>query len=108
VNALLVTLNILAGLFLIGVVLLQSGKGADMGAVFGGASSTVFGPSGAGNVLTKLTVATAVVFMLSSLLLAVLSAQQSSVFDDFSAEPAAVVETVPAAQESTGGGMEDN
>ena len=91
-NTLLIVLNIMAGLFLIGVVLLQSGKGADMGAVFGGASSTVFGPSGAGNVLTKLTVATAVVFMASSLLLAVISARERSVFDDFSSgEPAAAV-----------------
>ncbi len=99
-NALLVVLNILAGLFLIGVVLLQSGKGADMGAVFGGASSTVFGPSGAGNVLTKLTVATAVVFMASSLLLAVISARERSVFDDFTAEPAAVTEPAAGTDEN--------
>ena len=83
-NAVLITLNICAGLFLIGVVLLQSGKGADMGAAFGGASSTVFGPSGAGNVLTKVTAATAATFMITSLLLAVISAQQESVFDGVS------------------------
>lgn len=77
----LTALNILAGLFLIGVVLLQSGKGADMGAAFGGGSATVFGPSGAGNFLTKLTAATAAAFMITSLLLAVLSAKQVSLFD---------------------------
>ena len=86
-TALLITLNILAGLFLIGVVLLQSGKGADMGAAFGGATSTVFGPSGSGSALTKATAATAAVFMGSSLMLAVLSAKDTSVFDGM-AEPA--------------------
>ncbi len=59
--------HILACIFLVLVVLLQTGKGADMGAVFGGSSSTVFGSSGAGNLLTKLTTATAIVFMLTSL-----------------------------------------
>ncbi len=98
-SILLVTLNILAALFLIGVVLLQSGKGADMGAAFGGASSTVFGPSGAGNLLTKLTAASAAVFMLTSLGLAVISAQDDSVFDGLS-EPTtqAPPPIVPAAQ----------
>ena len=47
-TAILIAINILAGLFLVGVVLLQSGKGADMGAAFGGAGSTVFGPPTAG------------------------------------------------------------
>ncbi len=89
---LLMTLNILAGLFLIGVVLLQSGKGADMGAAFGGASSTVFGPSGAGNVLTKVTAATAATFMITSLLLAVISSRQESVFDGV---PDPTAETAP-------------
>jgi preprotein translocase subunit SecG len=79
-TALLIALNILAGLFLIGVVLLQSGKGADMGAAFGGASSTVFGTSGAGNLLTKITAATAAIFMGTSFALAVLGTRDQSVF----------------------------
>ena len=78
--AVLIAFNILAGLFLIGVVLLQSGKGADMGAAFGGSSSTVFGASGAGNVLTKITAGTAAVFMGTSLILAVTSTRYQSVF----------------------------
>jgi preprotein translocase subunit SecG len=75
--------HIIACLFLIGVVLLQQGKGADMGAVFGGSSSTVFGSSGAGNFLTRLTTAMAVVFMLTSLTLTYSSARRlgSTVFD---------------------------
>jgi preprotein translocase subunit SecG len=57
-------------LFLIAVVLLQHGKGADIGAAFGGgASNTVFGSRGAGNFLTKLTTFSVVVFMLTSLTL---------------------------------------
>src|SRR5438034_5520934 len=70
-------------LLLIGVVLLQQGKGADMGAVFGGSSSTLFGSSGAGNFLTKVTTGGAIVFMLTSLSLTYLSARRlgSTVFD---------------------------
>lgn len=76
-------IHIIACLFLIGVVLLQQGKGADMGAVFGGSSSTIFGSSGAGNFLTRLTTAMAVVFMLTSLALTYSSARRlgSTVFD---------------------------
>jgi preprotein translocase subunit SecG len=61
--------HILSCFFLIVVVLLQTGKGADMGAVFGGGSQTLFGSGGAGNFLTRLTTATAIVFMLTSLIL---------------------------------------
>jgi len=66
---LLTVIHILSCFFLIVVVLLQTGKGADMGAVFGGGSQTLFGSGGAGNFLTRLTTATAVIFMLTSLIL---------------------------------------
>ena len=60
--------------FLIAVVLLQHGKGADIGAAFGGgASNTVFGGRGAGNFLTKLTTASVIVFMTTSLVLSYFS-----------------------------------
>ena len=62
-------IHVFACLFLIVVVLLQTGKGADMGAVFGGGSQTLFGSGGAGNLLTKLTTGTAVAFMVTSLVL---------------------------------------
>ena len=62
-------IHILSCFFLIVVVLLQTGKGADMGAVFGGGSQTLFGSGGAGNFLTRLTTATAIVFMVTSLIL---------------------------------------
>ncbi len=89
--------HIIAAVVLIGVVLLQSGKGADMGAAFGGGGggSTVFGPSGPGNMLTRLTTIMAIVFMATSLTLAVLSAKRTSVFDDVE-EPATL--TVPATE----------
>ena len=66
---LVTVIHVIAGIILVLVVLLQAGKGADMGAVFGGASSTIFGSSGAGNFLTRLTTGAAVVFMTTSLTL---------------------------------------
>lgn len=60
-------------IFLILVVLLQAGRGGGMGAAFGGASQTVFGASGAGNFLTRLTVIMAALFMLLSATLAFIS-----------------------------------
>src|SRR5215831_8526497 len=83
--------HVLACIFLVLVVLLQTGKGADMGAVFGGSSSTVFGSSGAGTFLTRLTTATAVVFMFTSLSLTYFSARRNTatVFDSGSFSPPA-------------------
>ena len=81
----LIGLHVFACIFLIAVVLLQTGKGADMGAVFGGGSSeTVFGSSGAGNFLTKLTTGIAILFMLTSLVMTYGLARQTSqsLFDD--------------------------
>jgi len=66
---LVTVVHVIACVILVLVVLLQAGKGADMGAVFGGASSTIFGSSGAGNFLTRLTTGAAVVFMTTSLAL---------------------------------------
>ena len=64
-------LHVIVCLFLIAVVLLQRGKGAQVGAVFGGGGgATMFGGRGAGNFLTKLTTGAAIVFMLTSLSLA--------------------------------------
>jgi len=68
-NTLVTILHVLACFVLIFVVLLQAGKGANMGAAFGGSSQTVFGSSGAGTFLGKLTATVAVIFMLTSLIL---------------------------------------
>jgi len=76
--AALSVLHVIVCFFLIAVVLLQRGKGAEMGAVFGGgASSTVFGSSGAGNFLTLLTKICALPFMLTSGSLSYLYTQQA-------------------------------
>lgn len=75
-------IHVIVSLGLILVVLLQTGK-ADMGAVFGGSSSTIFGSSGAGNFLTKLTTAMAIVFMMTSLSLGYFAGHSpsSTIFD---------------------------
>ncbi|HAR49375.1 hypothetical protein ER57_08905 [Smithella sp. SCADC] len=75
---LLVILHIAASLTLILIVLLQAGKGADMGAAFGGSSQTVFGSSGAGTFLGKMTAGIAVLFMCTSLLLTYTASHRSS------------------------------
>ena len=75
----LTILHVLVSLFLIGVVLLQSGKGAEMGASFGSSGSqSVFGAGGGTSFLSKLTTSAAVIFMLTSLTLAYVSGQPSS------------------------------
>jgi len=65
-------------LFLILVVLLQTGKGGGMGGAFGGSSQTVFGGRGAGTFLTRLTAISAIAFMLTSIALAYLSSSGES------------------------------
>ena len=70
---LLVVIHVLICIFLIGVVLLQQGKSADLAGAFGGqGSQTAFGPRGAANLLTKLTTWSAVAFMLTSIGLTVM------------------------------------
>ena len=81
----LTILHVLVCVFLIAVVLLQRGKGAEIGAVFGGGgSSTVFGSRGAGSFLSKLTTGAAILFMVTSLSLAYLWTMSSSerLFED--------------------------
>ena len=76
----LTILHVLVCVFLILVVLLQAGKVGGMGIAFGGGggSQTVFGSSGAGNFLTRLTSVTATIFLITSLSLAHYSSQQDS------------------------------
>ena len=69
-------IHIIVSLGLIIIVLLQTGRGADIGAVFGGSSATIFGSSGAGNFLTRLTTGFAIVFMLTSLTLGYFSGKK--------------------------------
>lgn len=74
--------HVLAALGLIGLVLIQHGKGADAGASFGGGgSNTVFGSAGAANFLTRATAICAVVFFVTSLGLAWMARQQATLDD---------------------------
>jgi preprotein translocase subunit SecG len=76
---LLVVLHVIICLFLVGVVLLQQGKSADLAGAFGGqGSQTAFGPRGAANLLTRLTAWAAVFFMLTSLGLTVMMSRRST------------------------------
>ncbi len=88
----LVSLHIIVSAILIGMVLLQKGKGADIGAAFGGASQTVFGPRGAQSFLAKLTTGAAIVFMFTSLGLALTTSKKSSVMENI---PPAQTQTAP-------------
>lgn len=86
--------------FLAAIILLQHGKGADVGATFGGAGNTIFGPRGAATLLSKLTTYAAVIFMCTSLGLAWMSAHKSTdtVFD--AKEGTTPVVSTPVAKES--------
>ncbi|MDJ0764944.1 MAG: preprotein translocase subunit SecG [Myxococcota bacterium] len=75
---LFVVLHVLFCIFLVLVILLQTGKGGGMGTAFGGASQSVFGPRGAGSFIGKLTGIVAGLFMLSSLVLAYQSSSGDS------------------------------
>jgi preprotein translocase subunit SecG len=105
----LMVLHVMVCFVLIFVVLLQRGKGSDMGAALGGGSSqTVFGSRGAGNFLTKLTTGAAIGFMLTSLSLSYLTTQETNllVFDEEVTEEAAPEADADALEEvevETGG-----
>jgi preprotein translocase subunit SecG len=74
---LLIVIHVTVCIALIMIVLLQTGKGADMGAAFGGGSSqTLFGSTGASTFLSKATTVAAIVFMLTSLTLAYISSKR--------------------------------
>ena len=95
-NALILTVHIIVCICLITLVLLQSGK-EGMGVIFGGSSGTVFGSSGAGGLLTKLTAGAATIFILTSLTFTYMNAQQNQ------APRESVVLEQPAQQEAAPG-----
>jgi len=108
-----VVIHVLVCFLMIASILLQSGKGAEIGAAFGGSSQTVFGSRGPGTFLSKVTVAAAIVFMLTSLGLAILSKertfsstvidvnkQQSSSTPSHSGDASHEVPSAPAASET--------
>ncbi|MEN8183032.1 MAG: preprotein translocase subunit SecG [Myxococcota bacterium] len=104
-------LHVMVCTILIVVVLLQRGKGAEIGAVFGGgASSTVFGSRGAGNFLSRLTTGAAVMFMVTSLILAYYARERagSTVFGEEVVSESVEESLAPdAGSEETGGGFQE-
>jgi preprotein translocase subunit SecG len=75
---LLIVIHVIVCLFLIVIVLLQHGKGADVGATFGGSSQTLFGTEGPLPLLNKITTFAAIIFMLTSVTLAYFSSSTST------------------------------
>jgi preprotein translocase subunit SecG len=95
VQILITIVHVIACIVLILTVLLQAGKGANMGAVFGGSSQTIFGSSGPGTFLGKMTTAVAIIFMLTSLSLSYSVSRKGSSLMEGAAQPVAQ-KTVPA------------
>jgi preprotein translocase subunit SecG len=97
-TTLLIVIHILVSLFLIAIVLLQHGKGADIGATFGGSSQSVFGSEGPVPLLNKITTFSAIVFMGTSISLAYISTNEStgSIMKDLPAQET----TAPAQKEA--------
>jgi preprotein translocase subunit SecG len=98
----LTVMHVIICVALILIVLLQAGKGADMGAAFGGASQTVFGSSGPAGFLNKMTTVVAIVFMITSLSLGYFAGRGSvrSVIEQ--PQPQPIENTVPPMEETQG------
>jgi preprotein translocase subunit SecG len=94
----ILVVHLLVALAIIGLIMLQQGKGADMGASFGaGASQTLFGSSGSGNVLTRSTAWLVALFFATSFGLALIANQKSEVASELDLEiPAAAEVAAPA------------
>jgi preprotein translocase subunit SecG len=95
-STILIIIHVAVCLALILIVLLQTGKGADMGAAFGGGSSqTLFGSTGGATFLTKLTTVAAIVFMLTSLCLAYISGHRRTSSSIMLEQPAPIEQPAP-------------
>ncbi len=90
----ILVVHLVVALAIIGLIMLQQGKGADMGASFGaGASQTLLGSSGSANVLTRATAWLVALFFASSFGLALLANQQSSAIDELDLDIPEVMES---------------
>ncbi|MCU7882208.1 MAG: preprotein translocase subunit SecG [Candidatus Thiodiazotropha sp. (ex Lucinoma aequizonata)] len=98
-QAILTVFHLFLAIGLVGLILIQHGKGADMGAAFGsGASGTVFGAKGSGSFLTRATAALAILFFVTSMVMAYFSTQgiePLGVMETFERSPAVQVEEMP-------------
>ena len=94
-ETIVVVVHVLVSLGLIGLIMIQQGKGAEAGASFGGgASQTVFGSQGSGNFLTKMTKYLAIIFFTTSISLAVIAKQRSEVSSQQLLPTASLVEKI--------------
>jgi preprotein translocase subunit SecG len=75
---LIVIVHVILCIALIIIVLLQAGKGAEIGAAFGGASQTIFGSSGSGGFMSKLTTGCAIIFMITCLSLSYIASRKGA------------------------------
>lgn len=103
-HTIVTVIHITTCVLLVLVVLIQSGKGAEISTSFGGSSQTVFGSSGGANFFTKFTSTAAAIFMATSLSLTLLGGQsKKSLFESTLANPVAVpkANNTPAASAST-------
>lgn len=92
----LIVIYLIVAICLIGLVLIQQGKGADMGASFGaGSSATIFGSSGSGNFLTKATTWLAIAFFVISLVLGNLTANRVKSSDEWNELAVPAEQTIP-------------
>lgn len=79
-ETLVIVSHVIVAVGLVGLILMQRGKGADMGAAFGGgASQTVFGSQGSGNFMTKMTTVLGTLFFVTSFSLAIFAKQQAEI-----------------------------
>ncbi|MCX7793675.1 MAG: preprotein translocase subunit SecG [Thermodesulfovibrionales bacterium] len=92
---LLTIIHILACIFLIFIVLIQSSKGAEVGAAFGGSSQTIFGSRGAATFLSKVTAVIATLFMITSLVLSIAASKGTSVVKETTKPPAQTLPQEP-------------
>ena len=103
-NALLVV-HVLAAVAIVVLVLMQQGRGADMGAAFGGGSQTLFGARGSANFLTRITALLATIFFVTSMTLAYLygkTTQPQSVTEQVIEQPQRPQGEIPQAPEAEG------
>ncbi|UNW07224.1 preprotein translocase subunit SecG [Acinetobacter variabilis] len=99
--------HIILAILMIVLILVQHGKGADAGASFGGGAATIFGASGSGNFMTRLTAVFTALFFVTSITLAILAKKQTtnayslSSIQSAPTAPAQPVETSPTAPQTT-------
>lgn len=100
-QTLVTVIHVITCILLVLVVLLQSGKGAEISTSLGGSSQTVFGSSGGANFFTRFTQTAAAIFMVTSLALTLMGGQsKKSLFEGMVTAPAAVQKAAPGAESS--------